>query len=478
MTIKEVEARAKLGRANIRYYEQEGLLSPQRAPNGYREYSEADVVALQRIMLLRRLGFTLEEIKALQRGERALGEALGLRLAALEREKRQAGEAQAVCRAIRAEGATYGTLNPAKYLEAAPHAAEALAADTAPLVNYPWRRYFARALDLSLCMLLWDIALSLGFRVNILARAGALGLADTIVACVLMLLLEPLLLRYFGTTPGKWIFGLYLEREDGARPSYEQGLERAWGAFGRGYGYVIPIFCLVRLYQSYSRCRADSPQPWDEGWRYTIRDTNWYRGVAYVAAVAAFLGATWMAALLGRLPPNRGDLTIAEFAENYNALMRYYGLERGKRLNAAGQWEEIPQSATAIVSYFPAEEPAFQYTLRDGALTAVGFAIEQDGGDAWMVDSRPYMQLAALAFAGAQREMGPFSGFRDDIVRLIDENARKGFQIEEAGVALRCTVETEGYLAAALDAGVFMPIDENGEDAYFSLSFSMEKPPA
>ena len=36
MTIKELEARSGMTRANIRFYEQEGLLTPQRLDNGYR----------------------------------------------------------------------------------------------------------------------------------------------------------------------------------------------------------------------------------------------------------------------------------------------------------------------------------------------------------------------------------------------------------------------------------------------------------
>ena len=43
MTIKELEARTGMVRANIRYYEEEGLLAPRRLDNGYRDYSEEDV---------------------------------------------------------------------------------------------------------------------------------------------------------------------------------------------------------------------------------------------------------------------------------------------------------------------------------------------------------------------------------------------------------------------------------------------------
>ena len=69
MNIKEIEERSGLTRANIRYYEQEGLLAPARRENKYRDYSEEDLETLLRIALLRSLGFSLDEIRRLQSGE-------------------------------------------------------------------------------------------------------------------------------------------------------------------------------------------------------------------------------------------------------------------------------------------------------------------------------------------------------------------------------------------------------------------------
>ena len=44
MKIKEVEARVGMTRANIRYYEKEGLLNTTvRNENNYREYTEEDI---------------------------------------------------------------------------------------------------------------------------------------------------------------------------------------------------------------------------------------------------------------------------------------------------------------------------------------------------------------------------------------------------------------------------------------------------
>ena len=37
MTIQEVERQSGMTRANIRFYEEKGLLTPQRQPNGYRD---------------------------------------------------------------------------------------------------------------------------------------------------------------------------------------------------------------------------------------------------------------------------------------------------------------------------------------------------------------------------------------------------------------------------------------------------------
>ena len=60
MKINEVEAAVGVTKKNIRFYEEEGLISPRREPgNGYRSYSEAGVERLRRIKLLRKLDVPL-----------------------------------------------------------------------------------------------------------------------------------------------------------------------------------------------------------------------------------------------------------------------------------------------------------------------------------------------------------------------------------------------------------------------------------
>ena len=54
MKINEVEALVGITKKNIRFYEEQGLLSPKRnSENSYREYGEEEVQTLRRIKLLR-----------------------------------------------------------------------------------------------------------------------------------------------------------------------------------------------------------------------------------------------------------------------------------------------------------------------------------------------------------------------------------------------------------------------------------------
>ncbi|MDY0309246.1 MAG: MerR family transcriptional regulator [Castellaniella sp.] len=70
MKIGELARQAGVGIETVRYYQQRGLLRvPSRPSGAYRNYIADDVDRIVRIRLLRTLGFTLEEIRALLQGE-------------------------------------------------------------------------------------------------------------------------------------------------------------------------------------------------------------------------------------------------------------------------------------------------------------------------------------------------------------------------------------------------------------------------
>lgn len=108
MKINDLEKLTGLKRSNIFYYEREGLLAPKREENNYREYSEDDLRRLKTVVVLRKLGFTVAELRSLLDGERALSDVLPENMARMEGSAAELGEALALCRELERRGVTMG----------------------------------------------------------------------------------------------------------------------------------------------------------------------------------------------------------------------------------------------------------------------------------------------------------------------------------------------------------------------------------
>lgn len=65
MLIGELAERTGTTARALRYYEEQGLLRPQRNPNGYREFGDDEVLRVRQIRGLLEVGFNSETIAAL-----------------------------------------------------------------------------------------------------------------------------------------------------------------------------------------------------------------------------------------------------------------------------------------------------------------------------------------------------------------------------------------------------------------------------
>ncbi|QDY80683.1 MerR family transcriptional regulator [Streptomyces qinzhouensis] len=63
MFIGELSKRAGVSTRSLRYYEQQGLLRPQRRASGYREFGESDVAAVRRVRILLAAGLKTDLIR-------------------------------------------------------------------------------------------------------------------------------------------------------------------------------------------------------------------------------------------------------------------------------------------------------------------------------------------------------------------------------------------------------------------------------
>ena len=65
MNIREAERLTGIASKTLRYYEDIGLVAPQRKQNGYRDYSHDEVERLRFLRRARDLGFSIEDCRSL-----------------------------------------------------------------------------------------------------------------------------------------------------------------------------------------------------------------------------------------------------------------------------------------------------------------------------------------------------------------------------------------------------------------------------
>lgn len=117
MKINEVEAQVGITKKNIRFYEEQGLLSPRRnSENGYRDYGEGEVAVLRQIKLMRKLGVPLEEIRRMQAGG-TVADGMRRHLVTLERERKSLEQSIQLCGSLKDREERLDALDAAALLE-------------------------------------------------------------------------------------------------------------------------------------------------------------------------------------------------------------------------------------------------------------------------------------------------------------------------------------------------------------------------
>ena len=476
MTIKDIEIESGMTRANIRFYEAEGLLNPERRENGYREYSEKDLEILKRIKLLRALHISLEEIKCLHNGDKTLVDVLDQHLLNLQSEKTNIEQAQKICTVMRNDGAQYQTLNAQRYMDTLERSTSepvsTPSSDILPEPNIPWRRYFARILDYVVYEALWRSFLALALNINIYSRSAAGNALDSIVVLVILFIAEPILLTLFGTTPGKWVLGIRVTDNEGELLTYESARARTWSVMFRGVGLMIPFIRQYRQWQSYKAKKDGETLDWEYNSAITLKDDRPWRIFAYLGVYAALTGMMYLSSEIAEMPKNRGDITVAEFCQNYNRLAKYYGYGTDIYLDEQGNWKR--NDHLGYVTYMGYQyDPRFVFEETDGIMTGMHFtAYLQDSPEiikSYFFEEK--MILSILAFAGAQEENWLLSNQMDKIVEDISQSHFTNYQYNIYGVNVTCEIDYTGY--TKINMGILWPEDDT--ESRFTLTFSMQK---
>ena len=389
MLIRELEQMTGLDRATIRFYEREGLITPTRAENGYRTYGEADCDTLLKVKLLRQLGMPLERIKELQQGSADLSDVLTEQIAALEKQIQDSSRAREVCLEMKERSSTYTALDARYYLDELKKPSATWKPQPVPEFHqkvplHPWRRYFARRIDLLILRILIFYLFTVVLRIRPINSIFYTLVGLEIVSHLALVPIEGLLLHRWGTTPGKWVMGIRVETVNGGNLLPSVAMMRAWAILKDGFGYTIPVYGLWTQYQSYKEYIEDGSVFWDRQYETEIQFDEQFdlRKKILIAMMAAAMAiCIGLTVHDGLKPVHRGsDLTVAQFAENYNDLVELRAIENNlpiyetNFLTPEGKWytsENGMFMGTTLTSNYPGPE----FLVENGTIDAIIYRV-------------------------------------------------------------------------------------------------------
>ena len=306
-------------------------------------------------------------------------------------------------------------------------------------------------------------------KINVLDSSKGRIIFDIVVGMVLMLLIEPALLSAFGTTIGKWILGIRITDLNGRRLSYAKARSRVVIMLWRGNGFYIPIYNVVRLWKSFSDCRDGKTLGWEYDSVIHLKDQRKWRIGIYIGVCIAVFGATVFGIAIAKMPENRGDITVAQFCENYNKFAEYYKLQENYRLDQTGKWIKLDSSSYVIGEEDPIE---MNFTEENGIMTGLNFSIHVQDGRTIVSSYQEERILSILAFVQAQPSCSLIFNEADGMVWKIQKSPFENFEWEECGVKVTCTIKPLGYLEIENMGILYRDEEVEGE---YSFEFSMEK---
>ena len=459
MKIQDVEIKTGLDRATIRFYEKENILTPERAENGYRNYSDADVELLLKIKLLRKLGVNLPTIKALQQGRENLTEVLTQQIQILEQQIQNDTRAKAVCIQMQNDGAQYLTLDSELYLQELNVTREKSSfQENFRKEIHPVRRFLARDMDFLLIGALMNVLLIMIFRIR--PCSAVFMICIKIISYAAVLPLEAMMLHLWGTTPGKWLMGMRLEDPNGGKLSFGAGFIRTWHVTFAGLGLYIPLYSQWRLWKSYTAVSAGEGAYWDDEAEIQYSDPKALKIISAVALSVAALLLNYAASQDAILPTYRPEnLTMKKFVANYRDYEKLFENDNTMILGEDGKWTERINTDVEIFQIGDGthERKNFQYTYNEkGGIQTISFSDHWE--DIQFTSALPDYCRTALYTA-----VGSRPGARTKDLQQVDEliETQFGETMQTGGVHSGSFQISDVQFAweAELPAGEYMYVD-------------------
>lgn len=223
----------------------------------------------------------------------------------------------------------------------------------------PWRRYWARFLDLTIFSIL--LALAAGFIMPSLFVEGGPFYgpgSDQLVGWLVLpfaMIADGIVLGLFGTTPGKAIAGVHVSGVRGARLKVGDAIQRNLQVWWYGLGTGFPIISLFTLISAYRKASRGEPMRWET----STGGRSYAKGTAARTVLTALICVAIYAALF--VAGNEGNTLGSSSSDG------------ASDKNVAQVENELQTAATEINRDAPILVD--EYTRLDGAVAGPGRAL-------------------------------------------------------------------------------------------------------
>ena len=173
----------------------------------------------------------------------------------------------------------------------------------------PWQRLAARIFDYAIWGLVLALLLSELRGLGLVPSELAIWVGHPLLAPMLItgtwVPIEALLIASIGTTPGKWLFGVFLQfsisdayaRRD-TRAQLERALRRSFRVWWEGVGAGFPLLAPVLIAVSYEKLAQNQETDWDFAQDVLVTHgppgvLNTVTGVCGLAAMLWLYGVAW-----------------------------------------------------------------------------------------------------------------------------------------------------------------------------------------
>ncbi|MBO4416429.1 MAG: RDD family protein [Lachnospiraceae bacterium] len=321
---------------------------------------------------------------------------------------------------------------------------------------HPFLRLLARGVDMTICMLLVLTFIRLVFGLDPMALMSASLLSGitssqnlrwVYAVYAAMFIIEPLMLHFTGTTPGKLIFGVKILDASGNKLSLKAAYLRSFKLLRYGYGFMIPFYNIYRYFRSFADCQSERILPWDAGLAYHHPEKFKTTSIGlFIPAALLISFLTSFTGALFEMPKNKTPLTEEEFYENVSYIARY-------------------DSISTL------DFPEYKLTIENGKVTGVSFTVSQSDTDTIYVNYYP-MYVAFMAFAGASPDASAYSVNYVSEAKALFSDSMQDFSFEYAGVTVTNTVNYTGYNRNIMSGYLYKNAQSDVHE--FNQTFSMK----